>query len=111
MPMTKSQRESEEEVKFSIPNTISLAGYAFEAYNSPVVGKAAVGADQTQIFYTSVDYLRTSFSGRLIVTLHRAKAFINEDQVVVEKILSGDLPDLYVQGIVYEDYFPPSSNR
>eukprot|EP01039_Chlorochromonas_danica_P003837 gene3837-4190_t len=111
MAMTRSQSGSEEEVKFSIPNTISLAGYAFEAYNSPVVGKAAVGADQTHIFYTSVDYLRTSFSGRLIVTLHRAKAFINEDQVVVEKILSGNQPDLYVQGIVYEDYFPPSSNR
>ena len=58
---------------FDLPTATILAGYAFEAYNEPSVGKRAVGGDGTVVVFTSPKLIRRVFQGVLQVTVGGAR--------------------------------------
>lgn len=82
---------------FDIFSAVTLAGYAFEAYNYPKTGKVAHGADGTAIIFTSTEYIRKCFQGVLLLTVIKGNLSkdVNEEEFL-EKVLSGENPDPYV---------------
>ena len=82
---------------FDIFAAVTLAGYAFEAYNYPKTGKFARGADGTAVMFTSTEYIRKCFQGVLLLTVINGNLSkdVNEEEFM-EKMLSGENPDPYV---------------
>jgi C2 domain len=92
---------------FDLKLAVILAGYSFEAYNEPSVGKVAYGLDGTHITFTSSEYIRRLFSGALVVNLRRGEVRGKQDELA-ERIISGEDPDPYVVMSVLE---APSTPR
>jgi hypothetical protein len=84
--------------EFDIAFAVILAGYAFESYNEPPVGKVAMGLDNTKISFTSADFIRRAFAGVILLSLNKgifeADAF--QEEQLMEKMVTGADPDPYV---------------
>ena len=94
--VTEMDRLSPLNFNFDLYAAITLAGYAFEAYNYPKTGKVAHGTDGTAIIFTSTEYIRKVFEGVLL--LHVLKCVLSKDvseEEFMEKMLSGENPDPY----------------
>ena len=102
-------------LSFDLPTATILAGYAFEAYNEPSVGKRAVGGDGTAVVFTSPELIRRLFRGVLKITARGARIssgwqarqrFIESvsvalpysfPPVIMPQIATGSLPDPYLR--------------
>jgi hypothetical protein len=60
-------------LSFDLTTATILAGYAFEAYNEPTLGKRALGADGTEVLFTSAEFIRQVFEGVLLVTVKQVQ--------------------------------------
>lgn len=56
---------------FRLPDAISLAGFAFEAYNTPRSGMKVQGTDGNNYYLTSVDLASSIFSGLVILSMRK----------------------------------------
>ena len=81
--------------KFNSVLGVILAGYAFEVYNTPPNGKAAVGLDATKVVYCSPQYIRSVCKGELRISIEKGAKLVGEEQFI-ESALSGDKLDPYV---------------
>ena len=52
---------SESQQPFDKQLATALAGYAFDVYNDPPVGKVSRGSDGTEVRFTSADYVGRIF--------------------------------------------------
>jgi hypothetical protein len=93
---------------FDICTATVLAGFAFDAYNEPGVGKVAKGEDQTVITFTSSAFIWQVFEGVIFVTLRAAqiKEGWQSQQQILEKVATGGLPDPYVNLAVLDSEVP-----
>jgi C2 domain len=105
--VTSSALESSRSSSFDLKLAVILAGYSFEAYNEPSVGKVACGLDGTHITFTSSEYIRRLFTGALVVNLRRGEVKVQETELA-ERLVSGAYPDPYVVISVLE---APSTPR
>lgn len=89
-----------------------MAAYAFEVYNEPIVGKPALGLDNTEVFFTSLPHIRRAFSGAIVLTIKTLKLQRSEEEQLLERLVSGNKPDPFVIATIYENYSPnPKLNR
>jgi len=51
----------------------TIAGFAFDVYNKPPIGKLATGVDRTTIIFTSVSFIRHMFARVVMVNLLSAE--------------------------------------
>jgi hypothetical protein len=103
-PVSKYSPRREQNSQFDIALAVILAGYAFESYNEPSVGKVAMGLDSTKITFTSADFIRRAFAGVLLLSLNKGtfKADAIEEEQLLEKMVTGADPDPYVSISVVE---------
>jgi hypothetical protein len=81
--------------KFNSVLGVILAGYSFEAYNQPSVGKSAIGLDATEVIYSSTSYIKSAFKGELQITIDRGD-FKSQNEDILERTLTGDNIDPFV---------------
>lgn len=83
---------------FDLQVAVALGGYSFQAYNEASSnGKVAKGLDRTQITFTSTDFIKRSFDGVLLGTARRGEFNKQFEEQFVERLISGDEPDVYLQ--------------
>lgn len=73
-----------------------LAGYAFDAYNEPGIGKVSHGIDSTDIIYTSTEFVRDVYDGLVMIFLRNGTFNVWESQLS-EIILTGIQPDPFLR--------------
>lgn len=88
--------------RFDLATSAMLAAYAFEAYNEPANGKAALGTDGTSVIFTSSEFIRKAFSAVALVTVIRAKLTGNIQEEMLDAIATGSSIDPYVKVAVLE---------
>ena len=99
------QTPEEKDPTFDLPLAVILAGYSFEAYNEPPIGKVAIGSDGTRITFSSSDFIRNFFTGVVMITLDKGEVSKDNQKEIglLETISSGDLVDPYVIITVQEN--------
>ncbi|KAJ1430636.1 hypothetical protein B484DRAFT_479146 [Ochromonadaceae sp. CCMP2298] len=90
---TQLERNPECE-QFDLVTSLLLAGYAFEAYNEPPIGKLSLRSD-VKTTYTSAEYTGSLFDGVLLLTLSKG-SIKYENSAVMERLLTGNDADPYV---------------
>ena len=96
--------------KFDCVTAVILAGYAFDLYNRPRIGKSSIGADGTAVTFLSTEYLKQTFKGALLITLERGKLLdeVKEGELI-ERLISGEFPDPYAEITINESKLHSSS--
>ena len=96
---------------FCFDTTSIIAGYAFDVYNPPPLGKTAIGTDGTSIIFTETDFIRQMFNGVVLITIKDLIMRKYEKEQFIESLMTGSNPDYYIQLILNENNYSSNNNK